>query len=161
MRQGRWLWAVAALLLVVAAVRVACAMGHRDGHVPSELYRSYENNPHIQAAYMEDYQLGDSLVIAVTILEATDSTGWLQLREDFGFPVLSPEIEKKTAEHNSVTYKKAKKGDPGAGADTVCRTNTDWLVIEHRTMTFYLFHIETESQFDYIFKTFTQKIHQT
>lgn len=145
MRLGRWLWAVAALLLVVAAVRMACAMGHRDEHVPSELYRCYENNPHIQAAYMEDYPLNDSLTLDVTILKALDSAGWEQLRNDFDYPVLPPEVEKKIAEHNSIGHKKITENKSDAGNGTVNKGGAYHLVMQIQTRTFFVFQNCTKS----------------
>ena len=159
MRQGRWLWAVAALLLVVAAVRGACAMGHRDGHAPSELYRSYENNPHISATFIKDFRVNDSLALDVTVLEARDSVGWNQLRIDFKRPILPPEIEKYINKHNSFAIKQVRRDDPGKGMDKENLANNDFLVIKNLERTFYLFHTDNEYKKVQIMARFTKEIY--
>ena len=48
-----------------------------------ELYRRYAGRPGIEAAYLRDYRLNDSVSVAVTLFRATDSAAWQQLCSDF------------------------------------------------------------------------------
>ena len=53
----------------------------------SELYRRYSDVPGIEATYVKDYPVNDTLSIGVTILQATDSTGWGRLQKGFSVPM--------------------------------------------------------------------------
>ena len=49
----------------------------------SQVYQRYAHVEGIQAAYVKDYRINDSMTVAVTLLEATDSAGWERLADAF------------------------------------------------------------------------------
>lgn len=89
---------IIALLLFVVIVGGVAAFKYRPRTVPwdecSELYRRYSDVPGVEATYVKDYPVNDTLSIGVTILQATDSGGWERLTADFE---ISEEAQ-KTAE---------------------------------------------------------------
>ena len=58
-------------------VRTAIDHGRR------RLSQRYAGRPGIEAAYLRDYRLNDSVSVAVTLFRATDSAAWQQLCSDF------------------------------------------------------------------------------
>ena len=58
----------------------------------SEVYRRYAGQPGIQAAYLCDYRLNDSVGVPVTLLRATDSAAWQQLCSDFAIKPLPEDL---------------------------------------------------------------------
>ena len=93
-RRIRLFWTVGAVLAVLMVAGVAAAV-----LVPrllplgdeGSLYRRYRNMPGIEATYLKDFPVDDTLTIDVTTLTATDDEGWDTLTADFNIPVL-PDI---------------------------------------------------------------------
>ncbi len=56
----------------------------------SDLYKQYVAVEGINATYIKDYKVNDTVFVDVTLLEAIDSTGWEILKRDFDVPVPPP-----------------------------------------------------------------------
>ena len=52
----------------------------------SEVYKRYHKVEGVQATYIKNYPVNDTLTIGVTLLEATDSAGWEYLLQAFNIP---------------------------------------------------------------------------
>ena len=93
-RRIRLFWTVGAVLAVLMVAGVAAAV-----LVPrllplgdeGSLYRRYRNMPGIEATYLKDFPIDDTLTVDVTTLRATDDEGWDTLCVDFEVPEL-PEL---------------------------------------------------------------------
>ena len=73
----------------------------------SEVYRRYEGLEGIDAAYIKNYRVNDTLTLPVTLLEATTDSGWARLQKDFGVPEIPKEYEDLFyADSNKVSVKK-------------------------------------------------------
>ena len=82
--------AVAVVLLTVVTAMVAVALWPRTQ--VSDLYRRYEHSDHVEATFLRNYPVNDTLTVPVTLLQASDSIGWADMivdiiqdgsREDF------------------------------------------------------------------------------
>ena len=75
------------IILCVVAVLVAVLVKRCPRTVPyeqcSEVYKRYSSVEGVRATYVKDYRLNDTLKVAVTLLEATDSAGWKYLLQKF------------------------------------------------------------------------------
>ena len=49
----------------------------------SELYNRYADKEGIEASYIKDYRVNDSVFVDVTVLEATSLVGWRTLKTEF------------------------------------------------------------------------------
>ena len=71
-------------LLAVAAVTMwhyrARLFPHRE---TSEIFLRYHGAPGIQADFVKNFHINDTITVDVTVLQATDSTGWNTLLKDF------------------------------------------------------------------------------
>ena len=105
-------------LLVVAIVVVATMVArYLPDVVPywqcSEVYKKYSRVEGVRATYVKDYRVNDTLTVGVTLLEATEDSGWVTLQEDFGLPVIPKEYEKFfCADSNKVSLKFFPKKEP-------------------------------------------------
>ena len=73
----------------------------------SEVYRRYEGLEGIDAAYIKNYRVNDTLTLPVTLLEATTDSGWARLQKDFGVHEIPKEYEDLFyADSNKVSVKK-------------------------------------------------------
>lgn len=84
-----WLFTVFICLLIIAG-GVTVLLWPRT--VPfdkcSEAYKTYANNPYVEASFIKDFRINDTVFVDVTLLEAVDSNGWNILKHDFCLPNL-------------------------------------------------------------------------
>ena len=75
------------ILIAVAIVGGALTFWYMQRFVPywqcSEVYKRYSKVEGVRATYVKDYRVNDTLTVATTLLEATDSTGWEYLIRAF------------------------------------------------------------------------------
>lgn len=139
MRKTKILWCLLALLCLLAVATVAWRLNlwNIRGVQPSELYLQYKDLPGIQASFIKDKQINDSVRVDVTLLQATDSAGWSQLMSDFKIKELPPEIQKKIDKHSSITIKQLY-------TETDCEAYTyDAAAISRREHTVAIFHFDS------------------
>lgn len=55
----------------------------------SELYTKYANTEGVEASFVKDFRINDTVFVDVTMLEAEDSVAWALLCKDFEVPILS------------------------------------------------------------------------
>jgi hypothetical protein len=102
-----------AIIIVIIAMlllgMLACLLWPRVVQLEecSEVYRRYEGLEGIDAAYIKNYRVNDTLTLPVTLLEATTDSGWARLQKDFGVPEIPKEYEDLFyADSNQVSVKK-------------------------------------------------------
>ena len=79
-------WLVIAIIAVAEALAFFLVIQWKylfPSREVSEIYTRYENVEGIDVSYIKDFQVNDIIAVDVTLLEATDSAGWKQLKEDF------------------------------------------------------------------------------
>ena len=116
----------------------------------SEVYKRYYKVEGVRATYVKNYPLNDTLTIGVTLLEATDSSGWGVLQRDFGITPLPPEVL-AFLDSNSVDLWMASKDDYCKGKDSV-NLNNDIIAVSYYRQKVSVFSIESEEQLDAIFE---------
>lgn len=89
----------------------------------SELYNRYADKKGIEASFIKDYKVNDSVFVDITVLEARDSAGWKLLKEEFGIfdaKDLPPEEREiyNTYFNQSIVLKKAPPGKYSQQPDT-------------------------------------------
>ena len=52
----------------------------------SEVYKRYHKVEGVEAAYVKNFPINDTLTVAVTLLQAADSAGWAYLLQAFNIP---------------------------------------------------------------------------
>lgn len=138
------------LICVVLFVTVVVAMlawGYLARVVPywqcGEVYKRYSKVEGVRATYIKDYRLNDTLTVAATLLEATDSAGWVGLQEDFELPVIQ-EYKDYYYDSNKVALKQYTKSNPlYCDGDTI--TN-DLIAISYFKHTICHFVIQSKEQ---------------
>lgn len=56
----------------------------------SEFYQKYAGSPGIDASFVKNFRINDTLNVDVTVLKATDSVGWATMLYDFDIPTPPP-----------------------------------------------------------------------
>ena len=157
--KGYWI-VVTAIGLAAAVVTMAVIRAQHT--VPlsqcSEVYRQYRDMPGIQASFIKDKQINDTLAVDITLLEAEDSAGWEILKKDFAVKEIPLELMRQIAEDDaSITLKLFPKNKPGAPMDTLF-VNNDAAAISRKDQTICVFHITSENQYDAIVYAKTKEL---
>lgn len=142
-----------ATLLCVAAVVVwkYRATIFRNGDV-SELYLRYADTEGINATFIKDFHVNDTVYVDVTLLQATDSAGWEMLISDFMI-----RRESLTGSSNHVFFRLAKKGHSDRQIDTVAGNN-DLIVTDDGIQTISIFHLNNKTNSRSIITKNTKKL---
>ena len=74
------------ILIVLGGCFVVCTNRTVPFDQCSDLYRKYAPMDGVEATFIKDYQVNDTLFRDVTVLKATDSAGWNILKRDFNIP---------------------------------------------------------------------------
>ena len=143
------------LLLFVIAIGGALAWKYWPRTVPweecSELYRHYAHADGIQAAYLHNYKVNDTLTIDATLLEATDSISWSSLKNNF--KINNPSDQGKQA---------MARGEDNLEIGKLDIDNDlykyDICVASHRDRYIAIFHTSDQSQKDIIMEIIINKI---
>ena len=135
------------VVLFVTAVVAMLAWGYLARVVPywqcSEVYKKYSQMDGINAAYIKDYRINDTLTIGVTLLEATTDSGWATLQEDFEVPAIQ-EYKEYYYDSNKVSLKQYTKSVPlYSDGDTLIN---DLITISYYKHTIGHFVIQSEEQ---------------
>lgn len=72
------------LLLLGGAVVVILSPRVVPFSQTSDIYKQYASSVNIQATFIKDMTINDSVAVDVTLLEARDSAGWERLKNEFG-----------------------------------------------------------------------------
>ena len=84
-------------LVILALVSLALAVRLCPRTVPfsqcSSIYKKYADAEGIEATFIKDFRVNDTVFIDVTLLEAKDSAGWATLKQDFSLPELDAGLQ--------------------------------------------------------------------
>lgn len=140
-------WTVIAIVAVIEVLAIALVQQWRyifPSHEVSDLYTHYEKVEGIDASFIKDFRVNDSVFIDVTMLEATTNSGWDKLKKDFNIPPIHQE-DQDCSRHNLTIFYLAPKNDHRASMDSVI-INNDMITISRNTQTICVFHITNENQ---------------
>ncbi len=91
-------WLIIAILALVEALVCYIAIQWKyifPSNEVSEIYARYEKVEGIDVSFVKDYKVNDTVFVDVTLLEATDSVGWVTLKKDFDIPNPSPNFQQR------------------------------------------------------------------
>lgn len=146
MKKSWLLTALGCLLLFAACFLVVQCPRTVPLRQCSELYQRYAKTPGIDASFIKDFRVNDSVTLDVTLLEARDSAGWATLKHDFAVPDLNDELQQFTDDGKDLIFSRkiAKNGQPlNAHDDT---SNYDVLATSHYAHTLTIFHITNNDE---------------
>ena len=148
----RWLITIA---LVCLAVLGAVAWQRHEHTVPwdecSEVYRHYAHADGIEATFVHDYRIGDTLTVDVTILHATDSISWGTLKKNF--KIYNPSEQGRQSMARGEDNLEIVKHDIENDIYTY-----DICVASHRDRYIAVFHTSNQSQKDIILDIIINKL---
>ena len=106
----------------------------------SDVYKRYAKMDGVDATFIKDYKVNDTVFVDVTLLEAIDSTGWDILKKDFEVPNLPLELQQLVDNGEDLVFTKM---IPKPKIDTSDFPN-DLLAISHLSHTLTVFHIKSD-----------------
>ena len=112
----------------------------------SDVYKRYADMDGVDATFIKDYKVNDTVRVDVTLLEAQTDSAWTQLTDDFNAQ-LPPDMPPPPP--NTVDFWYAPHDNYSHPMDTIL-TNNDIIAVSHDIRTIAIFHIESEKQIDAI-----------
>lgn len=160
-------------IIFLAIVLVALAVRLWPRTVPfdqcSDVYKRYAAVDGVDATFIKDYKVNDTVLVDVTLLEATDSMGWATLKKDFDIPNPSPDFQQRIDRGKNLIY--TKKIPKVTVADTIQNSypnsyspsredeslhssqgtenvayGNDWLAISHLNNIIIVFHTRNDDE---------------
>ena len=97
----------------------------------------------VSASFIKDYKVNDTVYVDVTLLEATDSVGWVTLKKDFDIPNPSPNFQQRIdSGKNMIGVKIIPKS---IAVDTTSKEYpNNLLAISYLNHTLTIFHIKND-----------------
>ena len=141
--QGRRPQFLLPAIIFLAIVLVALVVRLWPRTVPfdqcSDLYKQYVAVEGINATYIKDYKVNDTVFVDVTLLEATDSM-WHTLMKDFNIPTPDSDFQQFIdAGENLVVTKLVDKTHYSRPA-APCSSNCEIMAISYTTHSISVFH---------------------
>ena len=97
-------------IIFLAIVLVALAVRLWPRTVPfdqcSDVYKRYAAVDGVDATFIKDYKVNDTVFVDVTLLEAKDSVIWTTLKKDFEIPNPSPDFQQLIDSGKDLIYVK-------------------------------------------------------
>lgn len=125
----------------------------------SKLYQKYADKPGLEASFIKDYRIDDTIFVDVTLIVATDSASWNSLRFDLNIPELNPEIQKNISD-NVVFSKQVNKHD---NSQTIEGDSPDaeLMAFSYSKQTICVIHVENETEaHEILYHNFDKSIQQ-
>lgn len=150
-------WGVFFIILAVAlGVITLIYRWHRifPTHEVSEIYSRYAKEEGIDAAFVKDYRVNDSVTVDVTVLGATTDSAWSVLKKEYKIPELtSEEISNMEKGSPCIAFCGLHKKD-----ETTKYNNENTMVVAmHNDRTIYVFYSKTKEQKDNLMDMFFEK----
>ncbi|MBQ8703311.1 MAG: hypothetical protein IJ524_02920 [Bacteroidales bacterium] len=114
----------------------------------SELFRQYYRVDGINASYLKEFSLDDTLTVPVTVLTAADSSIWFTLVQELHIPEVI--IARMQSDTSAVISKMTRKGQYDQPPDS-SMANNELVFLYPVAKTLFVFHLESETQYDAIF----------
>lgn len=109
----------------------------------SEVYKRYADMDGVDATFIKDYKVNDTIFVDVTLLEATDSVGWTTLKKDFDIPDPSPDFQQIIDSGEDLIY--VKLIPKSIITDTILNSYpNNLLAISHVKRSLTVFHIKND-----------------
>ena len=110
----------------------------------SDVYKRYAKMDGVDATFIKDYKVNDSVFVDVTLLVATTDSAWLLIQHDFNLEIPPQEMIGFLG-HNFVEVWAAPKRDYSLPMDSVL-LNNDLLAVSWSERRISVFSIETMQQ---------------
>ena len=104
----------------------------------------------VDATFIKDYKVNDSVYVNVTLLEAHTDSAWTILQTDFNIPIIPEEYRHLIDNYNSVDSWLAPKDNYKSPMDTIAYRN-DAIVVSRQKQIVSIFHLRKETPIDDIF----------
>jgi len=137
----------AVIFLAVLGVALAVRLWPRT--VPfdqcSDLYKQYADMEGIDATFIKNFKVNDTVFVDVTLLEATDSMGWTSLKKDFEVPNLPPDVQQFIDNGEDLIF--VKVIPKSTTTDTILDLYSfNLIAISHLKRTLTVFHIKNKEE---------------
>lgn len=145
-------WLAVLMLLSISLFTITIVV-HWHRVFPSadvnKLYIRYENVEGVNVSYVKKFKVNDTVIVDVTILEATDSVAWATLKNDFATSEPSPATQEDIDSGIDIIYVKLIPKSISTDSTTDSTTDSypmDVLATSYLNRTLTIFHVNNEAE---------------
>ena len=109
----------------------------------SETYQHYAGQPGIEATFIKDFRINDSLSVCATLLEVQDSDTWYRLMHEFNIPIQELNSYLPT---DRITIKISPRGHPEISGVTDLNAPIDVITIDRLNLRIGMFHAANKNE---------------
>lgn len=111
----------------------------------SDVYKKYADKDGVDATFIKDYKVNDTVFVDVTLLEAKDSAGWENLKNHFEVSDLPPDLQQFINDGENLIFTKIIP-KPTPYATSLDTYKDELLAISYLTKTLCVFHIKNDAE---------------
>ena len=104
----------------------------------SDVYKKYSKMDGIEASFIKDFKINDTLTLDVTVLKANDTNAWEVISKDFAFVALTPDQAQAIRSGKNLIVTKSTPKITTPSPDSF---DKDLLAISHLNHTVTVFHV--------------------
>ncbi len=110
----------------------------------SDVYKRYAKMDGVDATFIKDYKVNDTIFVNVTLIEATADSAWNVILNDFNMPVIPEEYRELVEKNSSIEFNLVSKEDPQKIDEDIDKN--DILVLSRQKHSVCIFHINNKIQ---------------
>lgn len=109
----------------------------------SDAYKKYANVEGIEATFIKDFRINDTVSVDVTVLEAVDTNAWNMLKNDCSLPVLDPVSQRKIDNGKDLIFTRLVNDDDFNEPADLNSPECDVIAISYLNHTIWVFHVKS------------------
>ena len=106
----------------------------------SEIYKKYADHPDIDASFIKEFKINDSISVDVTLLKAIDTSGWKTLSEDLCITVPDTASQRQIDNGTNLIFTKKVKSNDCSQTDTTNSDDAHIMAVSYLNKTVCIFH---------------------
>lgn len=110
----------------------------------SDVYKRYAKMDGVDATFIKDYKVNDTVFVDVTLLEAKTDSAWNVILNDFNMPVIPEEYRELVEKNSSIEFNLISKEDPQKIDEDIDKN--DVLVLSRQKHSVCVFHTNNKLQ---------------
>lgn len=142
-------WAIVCLVALLCAGAVTVGKYRHSifrGTTVSETYSQYVDNPNVEATFVRDFRVNDSITVDVTVLTAKNDEGWMEIKTIFcniDIMEVPEQFRDLLLNGDGMCVNKYPANQPSLPVTDTTTVDVEIAVAYNRKHTVYVFHVGT------------------
>lgn len=112
----------------------------------SDVYKRYAKMDGVDATFIKDYKVNDTVFVNVTLLQSIDSTSWSTLSNDFNIPKLDSEMQQLINDSYDMVFTRQVSKPDYSHVVKGYSPDVELLAISYLMKSICVFHVKNEDE---------------